>query len=216
MTITEPLGLRERKRMETRAHLESAAVEIAMRDGLDHATVDAVSAAANVSPRTFFNYFDSKEDAILGVRDTEITESILAEHIERVGDAELVESIIRLLFTVFDPSLNDPNLQQSRIELVRRYPHLMARQVAQIMRMSEQLNAAILQLLARDPNFATNEPGIHDSENDSAYAEMLLSLCSGAFRVALREWMTTGGAGTREELETRAITLIREVKEKIK
>ncbi|MEJ1229402.1 MAG: TetR/AcrR family transcriptional regulator [Galbitalea sp.] len=73
MQISET-GLRERKRAETRERLETAAVTIAARDGLEHATVDAICQAADVSPRTFFNYFDSKEDAIVGLRDSTITD----------------------------------------------------------------------------------------------------------------------------------------------
>lgn len=59
-------GLRERKKHETRLALERAAVELATRDGLDSLTVDDIAAAANVSTRTFFNYFPSKDDALVG------------------------------------------------------------------------------------------------------------------------------------------------------
>ena len=74
------MGLRERKRAQTRHRLEEAAIGLALRDGLDKVTIDAISERADVSPRTFFNYFDSKEDAILGVRPPDISEQTLAEH----------------------------------------------------------------------------------------------------------------------------------------
>ena len=70
---TAPMGLRERKRAQTRHRLEEAAVGLALRDGLDKVTIDAISERADVSPRTFFNYFDSKEDAILGVRPPDVS-----------------------------------------------------------------------------------------------------------------------------------------------
>ncbi|WP_288467829.1 TetR/AcrR family transcriptional regulator, partial [uncultured Curtobacterium sp.] len=59
-------GLRERKRRATRFAIQQAALRIAIESGLAAVTVDEVSRRADVSPRTFFNYFPSKEQALLG------------------------------------------------------------------------------------------------------------------------------------------------------
>ena len=71
--MTAAIGLRERKRAQTRRRLEEAAIGLALRDGLDKVTIDAISERADVSPRTFFNYFDSKDDAILGVSPPDVS-----------------------------------------------------------------------------------------------------------------------------------------------
>jgi AcrR family transcriptional regulator len=57
-------GLRERKKRETRMALSLAAVRLAVQRGWDHVTVEEIAAAANVSERTFRNYFSSKAEAI--------------------------------------------------------------------------------------------------------------------------------------------------------
>jgi len=57
-------GLRERKRRETRAALSHATIRLCILRGWDKVTVDDVAAAANVSPRTFRNYFSTKAEAI--------------------------------------------------------------------------------------------------------------------------------------------------------
>jgi AcrR family transcriptional regulator len=62
--VEENPGLRERKKAATRLALHEAALELAVRDGLEGVTVEAIADAANVSRRTFSNYFSSKEEAI--------------------------------------------------------------------------------------------------------------------------------------------------------
>jgi AcrR family transcriptional regulator len=59
-----PLGLRERKKQETRDALSWAAIQLSVERGWDNVTVEDVAAAANVSERTFRNYFSSKADAV--------------------------------------------------------------------------------------------------------------------------------------------------------
>lgn len=64
-TVAEmEIGLRERKRRETRAALSLAALRLCVQRGWEDVTVDDIAGAANVSPRTFRNYFSSKAEAV--------------------------------------------------------------------------------------------------------------------------------------------------------
>lgn len=58
-------GLRETKKSRTRATLARAALSLVAEEGLGATTVEAIAARADVSPRTFFNYFDSKDEAVV-------------------------------------------------------------------------------------------------------------------------------------------------------
>ena len=80
MTDTRVPGRRDRKKQQTRAALVAAALRLVDERGLDRVTVEDISEAADVSPRTFFNYFATKDEAITGdqfVDDTGVLERFL-------------------------------------------------------------------------------------------------------------------------------------------
>ena len=210
MQTSEP-GLRERKRAETRDRLETAAVTLVLRDGLEHATLDAICESADVSTRTFFNYFDSKEDAILGLKDTEITDDAVATVLDEHRGADPIELIVRLMFRILNPSITSSKLFKQRMQIVKHHPQLLGRLATQFQRMTEQLTGAIRPVLATAPGFRDDSPAQAELS-----AELMLSLCSGAARAAVKEWATTGNKAPIEAVEERAITLVRNTVERLK
>ena len=67
MPIDAP-GLRERKKRQTQHDLQQAAIDLVAAHGFDRVTIDDIAAAAAVSKTTFYRYFSTKEDALLGNR----------------------------------------------------------------------------------------------------------------------------------------------------
>lgn len=94
--MNRPLGLRERKKLDTRKALSDAAVELAFERGFDNITRDDIAARAGVSLRTFSNYFAGKYDA-LAYRQIERTRRSLAMLRQRPPDEPLWTAVTAAL-----------------------------------------------------------------------------------------------------------------------
>ncbi|MGN9790620.1 TetR/AcrR family transcriptional regulator [Streptomyces sp. OZ13] len=95
---TPPPGLRERKKQATREALREAALRLAVERGPDQVRVEDIAEAAGVSPRTYNNYFASREQAIVSAvtadREARIAAAVAARPAEvRLADA-VTEAVI--------------------------------------------------------------------------------------------------------------------------
>jgi len=96
-----PDGLREQKKLATRQALSWAAMRLAVERGLDNVLVGDIAAAAGVSPRTYNNYFPSKEAAICGIvvdRGERVSAALLA----RPAGEPLADALLAAVMTQYD------------------------------------------------------------------------------------------------------------------
>lgn len=222
-------GLRERKKQQTRRRLEQAAVAIVVEDGLDALTVDAISERAEVSPRTFFNYFDSKEDAIFGLGTEEATRRSVEVAVAEIAPGPLIDSILELLMRASDSAMLDHGLRERRRAILRDHPELLGHHFSHIGRMLDPLAEGVESLMARS-DAASDDTASDDAASDDAaatdeptgpdpHAQILLMACGAALRAATLE-LSPGHADLPTDtsvalLHTRAAALVRESIERL-
>jgi AcrR family transcriptional regulator len=73
-TPSPKLGLRERKKQQTREKITRVALELFAQRGYDETTLADIAEAAEVAPRTIFAYFDGKDDILLCQEDVFLDE----------------------------------------------------------------------------------------------------------------------------------------------
>jgi AcrR family transcriptional regulator len=105
MSDVSASGLRERKKLRTRATLIDAAADLCLRQGFDKTTVDQIAAAADVSPRTFSRYFPTKDAVVAAIAD-EMDTHIAAALEHQPLDVNEYEALLAAHLEVFAPELN--------------------------------------------------------------------------------------------------------------
>lgn len=179
---TETIGLRERKKRATRAALSAAALQLSVERGADAVTIDDIAAHADVAPRTFFNYFSSKEEAILadGVERAQRMVSTLAQRppAEPVWDA-LRNSFVEVIAEDVEPSRE----WVARGRLVRASPALASQYLANYATMERMLIDEVARRC--------------DCVAADLYPRLVVATAVSAVRVAISHWIeTTEGTTT--------------------
>ncbi|WP_396445128.1 TetR family transcriptional regulator, partial [Actinomadura sp.] len=139
-------GLRERKKQRTRLALIDAALDLFLAKGYEATTIDEIVAAVDVSQRTFFRYFATKEDVVTGFLseyDQVLLEALAARPPGERPFTALFESLRMALRTIAE---SDP-AEGARFRRVRQVieatPALMAAQMARYSASAEALAAEI-------------------------------------------------------------------------
>ena len=171
-------GRRERKKAATRSALHEAALRLVAERGLDGVSVDDIAARADVSPRTFFNYFATKDDAVLGLDPAALrrTAQALAE---RPADESAVAALRAVQREQAEEMAREPELWPLRLQVIEANPGLVGRLVTHFGEADRALATAVAERTGTDV--------------DTDTLPTLLALTSGAvLRTALHRWLTGG------------------------
>ncbi|BDZ51631.1 TetR family transcriptional regulator [Frondihabitans sucicola] len=179
-----PPGLRERKRLATRRAIQVAVLRLVRQLGYDAVTVDMISRDADVSARTFFNYFPSKEDAVVGDPPILPEGDELRPFLEGSGRGRILHDVVDLIEIATEANITDRELVRWRREVLREHPELFARRTASMQQFEAQLGDAIRQRLERDdPELAA------DPERLASDAQLTTLVVMAALRHGWAEWV---------------------------
>ncbi|WP_116201073.1 TetR/AcrR family transcriptional regulator [Amycolatopsis circi] len=168
-------GLRERKKQATRVALREAALRLALEHGAANVRVDDIAEAAGVSPRTYNNYFSSREEAIVAAVTADRESRIAAAVAERLPDTPLAKAIVDAITEQYtDPS------EQSRDALL-------------LITTNPGLRTAFLDAPAALEN--PLQEAIAARIGDPQTARVLAASVAAAVRVALEQWTRPAGNG---------------------
>jgi AcrR family transcriptional regulator len=172
--MSENGGLRERKKAATREALSAAALRLALERGPENLRVDEIAEAAGVSPRTYNNYFSSREQAIVAAIAAERALRIGAALRARPAEEPLAEAVVEAVAEQYgaEPS-------GDALALLRAAPNLRAEFVGTIEGIENPLAAAI-----------ADRAGCGDLAS-----AVLAAMVSAAARVGIRRWIEPAGQG---------------------
>jgi AcrR family transcriptional regulator len=144
------IGLAARKKQRTRQLLAEAAAELFYERGYDATTIDDIAAAVDVSPRTFYRYFPTKEDLVVAIGETSI-ESFLAALGARPPEESLLVAVRAAVDEALAPRWVDTSRVRSFMALIRDTPAFRARWVEEAYDSRYRLAAVIAGRTDGDP-----------------------------------------------------------------
>ncbi|WP_144720752.1 TetR/AcrR family transcriptional regulator [Agrococcus jejuensis] len=174
-------GLRARKRRRTSAAIQRAALELALERGDLHPPVDAIASRADVSPRTFFNYFATRDEALVG------------EPMQFPDDADptVGDDLLDMLETIALLVLGDRELDRDLIllrrDVMRQHPELFARRVVQ----SHEIEQQLIRLAERRAT-------LDGSDRPHERGRIAALVAMGALRAGWMRWVDRAGGETLE------------------
>ena len=187
-------GLRERRKALTAAELEAAAYRLFGERGFDNVTVDDIAAEADVSRRTFFRYFASKEDVLLADHFVQ-----LARLREAMADRPEDEPIVTALRNALLSLTSDFEERKEKVilrgRLMRDTPSLQARSLVHQKLWEDAMQEMVAARLGVDPVLDLR-PGV------------VAAAALAAMRVAFTVWLTAGCKGDLIALTTEALDLL--------
>ena len=183
------LGLRERKKLKVRHEIERCALQRVLAFGYDETTVDAICRDVDISKKTFFNYFSSKEAALLGEGAAAEASTDLMERLEGRGATPYLEVVAAYIAEAMYPPADDAELMRLRSKVISAIPDLAFRSRRDMVCLKKTTFDAVRAYLG-------NHPDCLVMPEESVEAESVVAV-STALNVARSQYLLTMCCGER-------------------
>jgi len=178
--VAAPSGRRARKKQQTRDELMRHAASLFSTNGFDETTTEDIAEAADVSQRTFFRHFASKEAVLYGDMG-ELRSQMRAALEARPPDEPVLVAVRHAIMSLADDYEAEREQRLLQAQLAARYPSVSAYSRAVVQAEWErELIDAISTRLGADP-MVDPRP------------EIIAGAAMSALRVSIRRWTTAGG-----------------------
>lgn len=192
------MALRERKKDQTREALAKAAFELFSQKGFEATTAAEIAAAANVSRRTFFRYFPSKDELLF--IDNEPRLERFREHLSvREPDDDAFAPVFRACLEMAAEFMGERDKILARLQIIEASPVLGKQERQQDLEWEDAIAAALL------VGITTPSPRARRK------ARLIAGAVFGAIRAALAEWLQGGGEASLVERAKEGLALFARV-----
>ena len=173
-----PPSLRERKKAKTRKVLGDTATELFAEQGFDHTTVEEIAEACDVSPRTFFRYFSSKEDVLFAAGDERLRQ-LLDAIASRPSDESPLRSMREAALSLVPEYTSDRAQLITRKRIIAETQSLRSRGLERQLGWEDAVTDVLGQRITAGP--ATIE------------LRLVASVTTATLRAALHTWLEADG-----------------------
>ncbi|WUS98914.1 TetR family transcriptional regulator [Streptomyces sp. NBC_00708] len=188
----QPVGLRERKKLKTRAAIREATYRLIDEQGYEATTIEQIAEAAEVSPSTVFRYFASKEDIVLTDAYDPVMEALLRGRPADEAPLESVRVMMREALTTF-LATDDGELRR-RTRLMVEVPAVRARMTETMSETARDLARVLADRTGHDP--------------DDLRVRVFVAAVLGALREATLHWAESGQKGSLPDLVDEALDVL--------
>lgn len=176
--MSEPGSLREKHALERRGRIIGASRTLFLAKGYEATTVDEIAALADVSPRTFFRYFPTKEAVLFHDLDGRLAD--LEDKIRsRPADEPAGVTLVEVLCAMLDDLESTPEDRQLLLHVLAEQPELIGYQRRTIL---EHGDHVVVNALSERVGRTGDDIGLR----------ALVASVAACFDLALREWATDG------------------------
>ncbi len=186
--------LRQRKQAATTLAIEQSAVALVLAHGFDNVTVDMICDAAGVSQRTFFNYFTTKDAAILGAAPPKLDERRVREFLAS-DSPDLLPEIMGLLLSLAPIDTTNPALAGARMRIISESPHLLQKETERLFAVRDELQEVLYLRMRR------TAPTAETAAETREVAALITHIVAGVMRFTIERSGDPGAAPDPRHLQ---------------
>lgn len=176
-------GLREQKKARLRRDIEACALSDVLANGYDETTIELICQQVGISKKTFFNYFSSKEAALLGEREVSCTAEGLRQRLEERGETSYLDVVTAFISDALYPRSVDVEIMKLRSRVVTAIPQLAFRSRKDMVCVNKMTSNVV-------KDYLESHPESRVMPEQSVVAESVLAI-STALNVARSQYLLT-------------------------